>query len=170
MNSKKINIKAAVQRLSWRLGNGKFQPNENDIDALNFIINWINTEKSEMIRDNILLAKCYTRLLMYETLYYKDVKQSSIQLNKALTELPIETFYDEFASRLNDLEYNSFLQSKGMTMKHPALKSDIDRAAEAKLIEDNYKEFEQYVLKGKWTSEQVYSSLNNQITELIKIQ
>lgn len=164
------NIQKAVKRLSWRLGNGKFEPNQNDVDALQFIINWINNEKSELMKDNMLFAKCYVKLLMYETMYFKDVQFASEQLNRFLVETPIETIYDDFAKSLNQLEYEKFMKRHGLIMKHPALLSDEEKDFENKIIENNNEEFNKIIQEGKWTFDQVYKSLNNQITELIKLK
>lgn len=162
------NIKKAVQRLVWRFGNGKFEPNQSDANALQFIIDWINKDKEELLEDHLLFAKCYVKLLTYETSFYKDVKTASININKYLMEYPTHHFYDEFTKTLNQIEYEKYMKNKGFLCKHPATLSEKEREIEKKIIEDNLQEYKSIVFEGKWTTDQVYKSLNNQITELLK--
>lgn len=45
-NNKEMNLKQAASRLLWRFKSKKaFTPNENDINALNCFLEWINNQK-----------------------------------------------------------------------------------------------------------------------------
>jgi len=49
-----------IQRLSWRLSSKKpFTPNQEDINALNEVIKWINREKEDRMHQNQHFGKIY---------------------------------------------------------------------------------------------------------------
>lgn len=163
-------INKSLQRIKWRFENGKFTPNQNDVEALNFIIEWVNNDKVQMIEDNTLLAKCYVLLLKYEMLKYEDVGYASKTLSKKLTKESINQIYDEFRDALNLLDYQKFLISKGLNVNHPLQMTDEETEIEKKIIKQHESEFLQVTIDGKWTGEQVYKALNNQLTNLIKLK
>jgi len=163
-------IKKAINRLKWRFENGIFTPNENDFTALNFIIEWVNNEKVEMIENNEFLAKIYIQLLRYELLKYDDAKFASNQLNKKLMKISMEQIIEEFTDTLNLIEYQCFLKSKGLTLENPLILTYEESEMEKRIINENENEFLKVTVDGKWTKDQVKAALFNQLTELIKLK
>ena len=50
-----MTIEKATQRIGWRLGTGKpFQPNQEDIDSYNRIVEFIQNKQKKSIIDNQL--------------------------------------------------------------------------------------------------------------------
>lgn len=163
-------ISKAIKRIKWRFENGKFSPNQTDIAALNFIIEWVNNEMIEMIVNNELLAKIYIQLLRYELIKYDDVKFASNQLNKKLIKKSLEQIIEEFTDTLNLIEYQYFLKSKGLIIENPLILTDKESKMEKKIIKENEIEFLKITVDGKWTNDQVKAALFNQLTELIKLK
>ncbi|WP_417858841.1 hypothetical protein [Xanthomarina gelatinilytica] len=164
-----MTINKAIDHFVFKFQN-VWKPTPKDIEALETILDWTEKEKETVISNNLLFAKCYVRLLMFENSTYKDIMFSSKQLNKLLIETPIETFYNEFTKRLNDIEFEYFLKHKGLSVDHPALLTEGQKELERKIISEYEEEFKKYTLEGKWTQDQVYESLNNNISELIKFK
>ena len=46
-----MTIEKAMQRIGWRLGTGKpFQPNQGDIDAYNFIVEFVDKKQKQQLK------------------------------------------------------------------------------------------------------------------------
>ena len=123
-------IKKAAGKLIWRLkpdkeGNFKsFTPNQNDVDSLNCILNWINNQKKETLNNNKLFAKLYIEKLAFElrnsnsTIFnnYSQIKVSTI------LDMPLESFYEAFKRDLylrqfkKLLEDDSIVDEKGLVV------------------------------------------------------
>ena len=81
-----MNVDAAIQRLSWRLENGAFTPNQKDINSFNGLIQWVNDQRKITIRNNQLFAKLYIHFLNQ----YLDKYQSTVFDKVAEKELKVE--------------------------------------------------------------------------------
>ena len=98
------NIEKAIQRISWRFTSDKpFKPNENDIESVNCLIDWINRQTSETINNNQLFAKLYIYHLnqtirYFQTTIFEDIPQKD--LSKIL-DLPLKNFYIAFHKELH---------------------------------------------------------------------
>ncbi|WP_188439745.1 hypothetical protein [Planktosalinus lacus] len=163
-------IKQALERIKWRFENGKFIPNDNDCNALNFIVDWINNEKKQIVKDNVLLTKCYVLLLEHETIKFQEVNFASKQLNKKLHKVDLEQIFEEFRDYLNLLEYQTFLKKHGLKINHPAEMTDEERLIEKNILKEHQAEFMRATVTGKWTTEQIKLAIINQLTELIKLK
>ena len=173
-----MNIQKALNRITWRFKNpqikineSKITINEEDINAIDFLINWIDQQKKETINHNQLFAKLYCYALSNEIEFYKDVRFANKKLQEKLNE-PIENHYDKIVSDLNRLELTKYMQSKGIMTDHieSLLLTESQQQEQdelkAKILKENTKEVQSYVL-GFFKSENVYKSINNQITECI---
>lgn len=173
-----MNIQKALNRITWRFKNpqikineSKITINEEDINAIDFLITWVGQQKKETINHNQLFAKLYCYALSNEIEFYKDVRFANKKLQEKLNE-PIENHYDKIVSDLNRLELTKYMQSKGIMTDHieSLLLTESQQQEQdelkAKILKENTKEVQSYVL-GFFKSENVYKSINNQITECI---
>lgn len=169
-----MNIEKAINRLQWRFKNENVKINESkitintqDVDAIDFLINWVNNQKKESLKENLLFAKIYAYALSNEIEFYKDIQFSNRKLQEELRK-PIEIHYNKIAEDLNRLELNKFLKSKGIITDHleNMLLKQNQQEAQYLLIKENKKEIEKYVL-GVFDVKNVYKSLNNTITECL---
>lgn len=171
-----MNIKSAFDRLAWRFSSGKaFTPNENDLEALKFIAEWINREKQERVEQNRHFAKMvcsYYGELLISNGWDMDKAEKTIQ---QILERPLEEWYTKLAMHLNTVawveakdiigivdEYEHGRTSDGrMTAEQRAN----NRKHNIKALEDSG----DMILKAvtTWNGQQVTDKLNYFISELL---
>lgn len=157
-----------IQRMFWRLANGKFEPNQKDVTAMKQIVEWINREKEYSVKHNQLLAKVYTRLFWIELNHHKDIELAQLSLCWFL-ESSLDSIYEEFTDNLNDLEFQLFCKEIGLDLEsHPLLDSKEKKERELQIIIENEKRYLELV-GGRWSVEKVTKSLNNQISNAINL-
>lgn len=169
-----MNIEKAINRLQWRFKNenvkvneSKITINELDLKAVEFLIDWVNNQKKEALKENVLFAKVYCYALSHEIEFYKDIQFANRKLQEELQK-PIELHYDKIVEDLNRLELNKFLKNKRIITDHVEsmlLKPEQEKQ-QKELIKENQKEISKYTI-GVWLVKNVYKSLNNTITECI---
>lgn len=111
-------IKKAAGKLKWRFrkekGNYKpFTPNDNDIEALNCILNWINHQKKETLNNNQLFAKLYIYHLTMNIRYFETTVLDPIPQKdlSRLLNMPIHLFYEAFETDLYGNQLNKILNN-----------------------------------------------------------
>lgn len=155
----------AFDRLKWRMTNGQFVPNENDLTALKTLGEWINREKQKEVQQNTIFAKMYVYCFIHELHFYKDLKFAQKKLHEVL-KLSLVEQYQNFSTNLNQMEYEKFLHSIGITSDHPFLTAETQRKEEENIISENQVQIQRF-LKGIWEPEKVFTSLDNQVSEAI---
>jgi glutamyl/glutaminyl-tRNA synthetase len=159
-------LEANIKRLFWRIGNGKFEPNDKDVKALTEVVEWINRQKVQEINQHHLFAKLYVKAFFEEIEKYKDPQFAQYTLHSHLQK-PIETIYLEFENNLNSFEFELFCEKMGIKMgEHPMQTPEEQREFEMEIIKSNESEYLKLVT-GKWTTEKIFKALNNQISETI---
>lgn len=167
------NIEKAINRLSWRFKNENIKINESkiiineaDVKAVDFLIEWINQQKKETLKDNYLFAKLFCYAFNNELIYYNgDAKLSQQKLIEQL-KIPVEYHYDTIHNTLNMFELNNYMEQIGVVQKHPLTRNADEEKKNAELFKNNNKEIVKKIM-GTWSIENVYKSLNNTITECI---
>jgi len=120
-----MTIKKAVERITWRLSNG-WKANQNDLDAVNFIVDFVNVQNKKQIDDNQLIAKLYiyaysSYLKHFRATVFDDIPRR--ELFKML-DRPIEVLIQRFTSDLNTTELYQFFQANDIKINHPILMPD----------------------------------------------
>lgn len=172
MKQEVFNIEKAINRLQWRFKNQNVKVNESkiiinelDIKAVDFLTEWINQQKKESLAENEMFAKLFCYAFKNELIFYKgDPKQSLRKICEQL-ELTVNYHYDEIHSTLNSLELFKYSEEIGMINKHPVLRTEEENNKNKEIL----KKDENFMnkIKGTWSIESVYKSLNNSITEII---
>lgn len=131
-----MNIEKSVRRIAWRLSNG-WKANQNDIDAVNEIIEFVNAKQKEQIKDNQLFAKMYIHiygeyLKFYKATVFDEIPQK--ELHKIL-DTPLSEIIENFKKDLNDSERYEIMKSLGMEDKHPATRTDQEKQKEKEITE-----------------------------------
>lgn len=167
-------IEKAINRLQWRFKNENVKINEskltiNELDqkAVDFLSEWINKQKIESLEQNLLFAKLYVYCLLNEIEFYKDVEFANKKINE-VCKTDIQQLYDEVYRKLNNLEYLKFCKENGIITDHIE-KMTLNKEQEQKqkdLIKQNESKLKP-ILKGLWSKEKIYKSLNNTISETI---
>ena len=104
-------LKKYVDRFQWRFskdenGNFKqFKPNYKDVEAINNIFEWINRQKKETLKNNVLFAKLFIYFLNqnirhYETTVLDEFPQKEIT---KILRTPLHLFYKAF---YEDIKFN----------------------------------------------------------------
>lgn len=160
---KKINnIEQAFNQMSYRLQNGRYEPNKADLDAYSFLATWVMENKKQALKNDILFAKLFCRVFAQEVNYYHgDFKFAQKKMHDYL-KYPIEYYYELFTKEVNDVLMNNFIKELGISEKHPALLTDEERDLEKELLKD--KKIIEY-FEGILKEDKVFISLNNVITE-----
>jgi hypothetical protein len=159
-------LEANIKRLFWRMGNGKFEPNDKDVKALTEVTEWINRQKEEELKRNTIFAKLYVKAFFEEIQKYKDPQFAQYALHSHLQK-PLETIYLEFENNLNSFEFELFCEKMGIKMgEHPLQTPEEQKEFEMEIIKSNESEYLKLV-QGKWTTDKIFKALNNQITETI---
>lgn len=154
-----MKLKDAIQRLQWRFGNNKqFLPNQNDADAFNLILDFINSSVKKDVIENELFAKLYVKMLTdYLTCLNNDVDASQKAISQTLNK-PLEALYLEFKNRFNTYAFNNFLIDQGLDFKkHPALYSEYEENINKEVTK--HKDWELYA-KGIMDNDEIEMQLN----------
>jgi len=158
------NIEKAFAQMSYRLENGRYEPNKTDLEAYSFLANWVMESKKQALKNDILFAKLFCRVFAQEVDFYKgDFKLAQKKMHDYLKH-PIEFYYEKFTQEVNDVLMNKYIAELGITNKHPAVMSDKERELENELLKDKMiMDYFEGILK----EDKVFISLNNTITEFI---
>lgn len=107
-------IDKPIQRLVWRFSQGKqFTPNQNDIEALNEVIRWVNHEREERLSNNHHFAKLFMFLYNEWTIKYEDSNFPQTAICKIL-EMPLSYYYNEYRDTVNMNWFLDWCDAVGM--------------------------------------------------------
>lgn len=102
-----MNMNKAISRLTWRFKTNKpFLPSQEDINALNDVIEYVGVKEKQQLIDNQLFGKMYIYLYMeflrhYETTVFDPIPQK--ELHKLLDK-PLKAIVSDFVGVLNTNE------------------------------------------------------------------
>lgn len=158
-----MTIEKTFEWLFKRFQMPNIKPCAFDLECLKFLAEWVNREKEAELNGNLLFAKLYCHVFIQEINFYKDFEFAQRKMADYL-KADINSHYDKFTNELNRFEFNRYLTSKGIDVtKINYSESKIEE--EAEILKNIETEFLQKM--ETWKTEQVYKSLNNQITESI---
>jgi|GEM_PF-3569875 len=122
----------SLQRIGWRFSEAakrsdkSFKINQNDVDALKDIAQYVEQTQKEQYQANHLFAKLYVYMFM------KILEQdgSTVFDNNARRKIgnvlkkPLKQLIEELQRSLNDSEQYGLLENLGIELKHPALRKE----------------------------------------------
>lgn len=155
-----MNINQSIKRLSFTLQKGN-KPNSKDVEALNTIIEWVNSVKNDTLNNNQLFAKLYIYFLdryvnEFETDIFDPIPQK--ELSRKL-DMSLESYYKAFTRSLNDSGRYRLLRQKGVAIgKHPNEMTEEEKGHGVTL--DDFKD--------AWDIETVRDNLDIMIVEALK--
>lgn len=157
-------INKAINRLQWRLKNG-WKANQNDVDAINFIIDFANIQQTENFESNELFAKLY--IFAYKD-YLKKFKGTVFdevpkkELHKFIDK-SLETHIIEFKDFLNLSEQYERLNEFESIKTYPKhLKNN-----SVSFSKNESKEVLEIINNEVWDYETVRDNLTTQINNVI---
>ena len=160
-----MKVNKAIQRIQWRMNEGGWKANENDIEAINSIIDHINDSNRNLVQQNDLFARLFVEV-MRRTVSVQGVKFTDKNATRWILEameIPFSQHVELLTKELNEQSFFEKLEKNGVEMKHPVLKTDVQRKKEVDAIHSNYVE----VLKDEWDEKTVEYFLVSSITHII---
>ncbi len=158
------NIKTAWSRLSWRMRNGKFEPNNDDKEALKFIGNYVNNEMSQEPQHNYHFAKLY--VFVYFNLmirYDNDNKICEKEIEKIL-ELPLEHHIEKFKMQMNLKEFNDMASFLNLKDNHKSINAVLNSEMTVEETNEKIKDIEKHnkeILSDKQNQDVFVKSINS---------
>lgn len=102
----KFSIEKAVQRFGWNINQGRLKANENDINAYNTIVDYVEINQKKRTKDNELFAKLYIYVYGQFLIHYNsDVfnQEPKKELSKILFR-SLDDCLSEFYSVINQIK------------------------------------------------------------------
>jgi hypothetical protein len=150
----------ALNRLIYTISNQN-KPNQNDVDALNELIEYKNNEDKRTLVNNELFAKLFIGVFKSDLIKSKGNYQSSLFTLKTMLKIDIHTQYDSFYNEINLIEFNKLCEYLDIT--DPKCLDDIDK--NSKKIKENAGTLAEVL--NHYSKEKVYNRLNKLMIELI---
>lgn len=167
-----MSVEKSLQRLHWRFSPNEkgqinsFKPNQNDADALNDVIEWIEREKNKTMLKHQLFAKLFVVLLGEYQVFYKDINTAQKVIHQLLDD-DIENHISWFRDKFNSTVFEKAHKDLGLSNKPHYMQTEEEAANDLKIIEDNQKYFLNHI--NKWSLEKITESLEKQITNALNI-
>lgn len=174
-----MTITSAVQRLSWRFGyendnlNTVWDVNENDLESLNTITEFVEEKHKKQINEYQLFAKLYVMVFSIFLDKYKSTvfdKIAEKQLHRFLDK-PLEDIIQRFTDNLNKSEMYAFFDDLDIELRHPATLSKDNKEKEFEAIrealkdENKKQQFYEQVWDYKTVEENIKSQINLAINQ-----
>lgn len=171
----KMKISKALNRIGWRFGGNDnknpFPVNENDIEAFNVIADYVEEAQKKQYEANELFAKLYvhnfTKILERDgaTVFENRARD----LIGGILKMPLEQIIENLQKSLNESEHYGLFKDAGVSLKHPALRSEGETKQGMKKLnemlknDENLKKFKGNVWDYDTVSNAVVSEVNQMI-------
>lgn len=146
-----MNVTKDIERLRFTITNQN-KPNANDATALNGIIDWVERQRSENVRNGHLFAKVFLELYALQLSKTSANYQLSIDNVTDLLKKPLEVVYVEFHNALNEIHRGNILD---FWKDNP-----YDKTIEAQAIKS---------LEDNWSLQATTDRLNELIADMINL-
>lgn len=157
----KVKLKEAIQRLAWRFTDSKsvtngFKPNQNDAEALNAIIEYVNKTTENTVKDNRLFTKMYVAYFCLQLRVYRDFDLAQKKTNQVLN-TPTQTLYELLRQEANVCEVKAHFDDLGF-------KTDSEMTPQT--FKDNLKKAKEVDAKrflevcNTWDTKESYNNIN----------
>ena len=170
-------INKAVRRMGWRFQQAaktrdkSFKINQNDIDALQSIADYVERTQKEQFQNNELFAKmyilCYMRILEKDnTTVFETFARRKLY---GLLKLPISSMIEKFTEFLNEQEVLNLFEELKIKPLHPSIltekekANDLERLLKALETPENLQRFN----RENWDYETVKNCLEIEVNQAI---
>lgn len=170
-------IRKHLQRLVWRFTDAGKKPsksftvNQNDIEALKGIDEYVERMEKNLFHSNELFAKLYIFMFMRVL----ENEKSTVYDNSArrrignLLSKPLEQVISDLVDSLNDSELYNWLENLGIEIKHPALRTEAETIDISNKLNNALKTPLKSVLEPVWEYETVYPAVIAEVNSMIQI-
>ena len=167
-----MTIKKAVEHFIWKFKNS-WNPTEKDVEALNAVIEFVESKHKKQIQDFHLFAKLYIMvyaqyLERYKATIFDDIPRK--ELHKLL-DRPTEDFIKRFTDRLNESELYILFDGIGVKLEHPNTKTTQTKGKENKALKNalNDENNKERFCGKVWEYETVKENIELQINNVINL-
>ena len=126
-------IQKQIDRLKYTFTKGN-KPNQTDFEALNGFIKYVNDEQERKVANNHLFAKLFISVFKNDLIKSEGNYQYIIDSLRMAIALPLKDHYNELFEEMNSIELVKFAESKGISLKHPALRTPEEEAKDTELL------------------------------------
>ena len=158
-------ISKNIDRLKYTFSKGN-KINQNDIEALNGFIKYVNDEEERRLNNYHLFAKLYISSYTNEIYRTKGNYQMIADSLRMTLKMPLESIYDDFHQQMNETEFEILANDIGLSDKHPILRTDQENENDERIIKENAKDLTQALTH--YNKEDVYNRLNSLLNNLIE--
>lgn len=162
-----MSIEKAVNRIRWRLNGNGWKANENDVEAINKIIEYVNCKEKEQFNSHELFSKLYIHV-------YADFRRkyaTPIKELHQLLEQPLSVHIQRFTSKLNDIEVENLFDDLKLSKNHPATIPQEIKDKETDVLKEALKdkEVENKLFRNVWSPKRVQELLSTQINNFLNM-
>ena len=116
-------VKKSLERIKWRISDGGWKANKKDIEAINTVVDYVNSEQDRSFRSNEHLAKLcihlYGKLLIhYDCTIYETHPEKAL---KDIFDKPIDLLLSDLTYIVNQQNQYSELAKNGFAFGHPTV-------------------------------------------------
>jgi hypothetical protein len=97
-----MDVKRDLNRLGYMISNQN-KPNQNDADALNNIIDYVEQERKRQFTNNQLLAKLFINDMLNDTIGNEGDYQKSYDVLRSVFRIDLQEHLNNFNSHMNQL-------------------------------------------------------------------
>jgi len=156
-----MNIDKAINKIIWRVEGHGWKANQNDIDAIKKIIEYVKIKEEEQFKKHELFSKLYVHLYSeFRKKYENPIKELHRLLN-----YPLSVHIQIFTSKLNDNEVENLFNELNFLKKHPATIPKEIKDKETDILQQavKHQENEDKLFRKVWKPEIVSKILMDQI-------
>lgn len=150
-------IAKAINRLSYTTANGN-KCNSTDVEALNFIIDFVNNTNEKAFNENQLYCKLYAELLIENFRYYNFIEIANKQLNKKLDE-PLETKIQKLAFEMQVDYLTGYFERKGLKNEWQGFLFEKD-FFELKSLKNHFENNKENILNINSENKEIYAKID----------
>lgn len=165
-----MDLEKAIKRLVWRFENFEvIRVNENDLDAIDVIVDFANNYKYRPFYSNIHFSKLYAYVILDLLKKYKTSIDSPIvhgKINKILN-TSFKILAKDIADYLNDFIRQNLLEKAGYKNKFHLNQEERTQVLNNLSMLLKNKTNKEYLYNGAWTQNEIEEGLINQINSFL---
>ena len=160
-----MGINKDIDRLKYTFSKGN-KINQNDIQALNGLIEYVNDQKERELNNHHLFAKVIIYVFKHELIRTDGNYHLSLSTLNSILRIDLDAHFDSFHTEINTIAFNNFCKTIKLSQKHPALLTESEREIDHRIIKEN--EPQLIKLLDHYKKESVFNRLTDLINGFIE--
>ena len=167
-----LSASKALNRIRWRFGaeNDKpaFKLNQNDVNAINRLSEYVVETQKEIYNANKLFAKLYVYMVMKImeqkcTTVYDNIARKQIG---NILKMPLEQLIEMLTDSMNESELYDLIKDSGVVMKHPLTRTEEENEQNKGAIKNLSPE---QIQEKPWKFDDVQRGIIAEINQMIEL-